>query len=93
MGKEDNPTFYRKPIDYQQMMNFVRNADKKEEEWFKTIQSKSLSSYIRVSSSSKVQNSLIENPALNGEIIHDSKISDCDAYMLWYVWLCELYIV
>jgi len=52
MGKEDNPTFYRKPIDYQQMMNFVRNADKKEEEWFKTVQSKSLSSYIRLKNNS-----------------------------------------
>lgn len=52
MGKEDNPTFYRKPIDYCQMMNYVRSADKVEEEWYKTVQSKSLTSYIRLKNNS-----------------------------------------
>jgi len=52
MGKEDNPTFYRKPIDYHQMLNYVRNSDKAEEECFRTVQSKSLFSYIRLKNNS-----------------------------------------
>jgi len=52
MGKEDNPTFYRKPIDYHQMLNYVRHADKAEEECFRTIHSQSLSSYIRLKNNS-----------------------------------------
>jgi len=52
MGKEDNPTFYRKPIDYCQMMDYVRNAKNGEDEWFKTVRSQSLSSYIRLKNNS-----------------------------------------
>lgn len=52
MGKEENPTFYRKPIDYCQMMNFVRTSMDSGEEWYKIVQAKSLSSYIRLKSNS-----------------------------------------
>jgi len=52
MGKEDNPTFYRKPIDYCQMVNYVRNTENGEDEWFRTVRSQSLSSYIRLKNNS-----------------------------------------
>jgi len=52
MGKEDNPTFYRKPIDYCQMMDYVRNSNKAESEWFKTLRSQSLFSYIKLKNNS-----------------------------------------
>ena len=48
IGADENPTFYRKPIDYCQMLNYVKNSTQSETEWFKLEQSKSLSSYIRV---------------------------------------------
>ena len=60
MGKEDNPTFYRKPIDYHQMLNYVRNSDKAEEECFRTVQSKSLFSYIRVGEAKGASLSVIQ---------------------------------
>jgi len=52
MGKEDNPTFYRKPIDYCQMMDYVRSSNKAESEWFKTLRSQSLFSYIKLKNNS-----------------------------------------
>jgi len=52
MGKEDNPTFYRKPIDYCQMMDYVRSSNKAESEWFKTVRSQSLFSYIKLKNNS-----------------------------------------
>lgn len=52
IGTEENPTFYRKPIDYCQMMNYVRAKTDAGEEWYRMVQAKSLSSYIRLKSNS-----------------------------------------
>lgn len=50
IGSEENPTFYRKPIDYCQMINYVRATSDAGEEWYRMVQAKSLSSYIRLKS-------------------------------------------
>jgi len=52
IGTEENPTFYRTPIGYCQMMNYVRAATETGEEWYKMVQAKSLSSYIRLKNNS-----------------------------------------
>lgn len=52
IGSEDNPTYYRKPIDYCQMMNYVKATTEAGEEWYRMVQAKSLYSYIRLKNNS-----------------------------------------
>jgi len=71
IGADENPTFYRKPIDYCQMLNYVKNSTQSETEWFKLEQSKSLSSYIRLKNNSGqvawlAQKQLGETKEING---------------------------